>query len=481
MRCFRVGFVPSTEPSLAQSYRQGRPVSAPTSSLANERVDDPVDAHVRNPCGPDATGAPRDPTPGQAEDRNERLECQRVLGMRSGERDARQNRRRPEAEHRSQRGQEKSTKDELLVEVREEIGRSNPWIELGCMNCTWLHAGENAERRGGADASNDQAPDHDGPGHRKRNWPQPPQLDQHEPEDEARQSAQGGVKKDVRNENPHPLVGGPPEGLEDCVADPPRRPEPDSICSRCDHQECSLLDHGVAPVGSEIEVKVRFLHGASFSLISCEPCCRVRGLMRSAVLCLCLLAAPSLARGQVDSALAQSYFHEAAALCERDGGKLWGVSLCGPMVFADAATKTIATSQPAPEAPHPKGLGFLNAPVTWGGTRWSAYVWALVRGRDERERGVLFIHELFHRIQSELKLMAGAGETDHLDTLEGRYWMQLEWRALSRALTTSGETRAAAIRDALAFRRARRTEFPATGTNEAADEINEGLAEYTGV
>ena len=39
----------------------------------------------------------------------------------------------------------------------------------------------------------------------------------------------------------------------------------------------------------------------------------------------------------------------------------------------------------------------------------------------------------------------------------------------------------AAIRDALAFRRARRTAFPAAAPREAADEINEGLAEYTGV
>jgi hypothetical protein len=201
----------------------------------------------------------------------------------------------------------------------------------------------------------------------------------------------------------------------------------------------------------------------------------------AALLCLFLLAAPSLARGQVDSTLAQSYFKEAAALCERDGGKLWGVSLCGPMVFTDAATKTIATSQPAPDAPRPKELGFVNAPVTWGGNRWSAYMWAWIPPSDAQVRGVLFIHELFHRIQPELKLSAGMGENDHLDTLDGRYWMQLEWRALSRALTSSGAACAAAIRDALAFRRARRTAFPAAAPREAADEINEGLAEYTGV
>jgi len=201
----------------------------------------------------------------------------------------------------------------------------------------------------------------------------------------------------------------------------------------------------------------------------------------AALLCLCLLAIPSLVRGQVDSALAQSYFREATALCERDGGKLWGVSLCGPMVFADAATQTIATSQPAPDAPRPHGLGFLNAPVTWGGTRWSTYMWTWIPPSDAQERGVLFIHELFHRVQPDLKLMAGVAENDHLDTLDGRYWIQLEWRALSRALASSGAARAAAIGDALAFRRARQAEFPVAAKAEAADEIREGLAEYTGI
>ena len=204
--------------------------------------------------------------------------------------------------------------------------------------------------------------------------------------------------------------------------------------------------------------------------------------MRSAaLLCLCLLAVPSPARGQVDSTLAQSYFREAAALCERDGGKLWGISLCGPIVFTDAATRTIATSQPPPEGPRPMGLGFLNAPVTWGGSRWSAYMWAYISPLDAQERGVLLIHELFHRIQPELKLEAGVAENDHLDTVDGRYWIQLEWRALSRALTSSGVARTAAIRDALAFRHARQTKFPVAAKAEAADEIREGLAEYTGI
>lgn len=57
----------------------------------------------------------------------------------------------------------------------------------------------------------------------------------------------------------------------------------------------------------------------------------------------------------------------------------------------------------------------------------------------------------------------------------------MEWRALERALRTMGAARKAAIADALLFRAYRRSLFPESANNENALEINEGLAEYTGV
>jgi hypothetical protein len=95
--------------------------------------------------------------------------------------------------------------------------------------------------------------------------------------------------------------------------------------------------------------------------------------------------------------------------------------------------------------------------------------------------GYLLLHELFHRIQPQLGLLLPDTQNDHLDTIDGRYWMQLEWRALDAALRGSGSRRWDAVRDALAFRAARRAAFVRAAEDERIAEINEGLAEYTAI
>jgi hypothetical protein len=182
---------------------------------------------------------------------------------------------------------------------------------------------------------------------------------------------------------------------------------------------------------------------------------------------------------QVDQQRADLYFKEAAALCERDGGRLWGVSLCGPMVFADARTQTMATNQPPPAGERPRFLGFANAAIEWDGIRWATFVWDFMSD-NARQHGELMLHELFHRIQPQLKLMTQNGQNEHLDAADGRYWLQLEWRALAQALRSSGQARTGAVRDALAFRAMRRSLIAGAAENERLDEIREGLAQYTG-
>jgi hypothetical protein len=202
-----------------------------------------------------------------------------------------------------------------------------------------------------------------------------------------------------------------------------------------------------------------------------------RIMVRHAAMVILFFAIPSY--GQVDQQQAAGYFREVAALCEREGGRLWGVSLCGPLALVDAATQTIAANHAVPEAAAPAGFGFANFALDWGGTRWSTVVWRMIPA-DAHLRGQLFLHELFHRIQPQIGFQLRDGQNEHLDTLDGRYWLQLEWRALAKALGSAGDARNGAVRDALAFRAARRALAPGAAENERLIEINEGLAQYTG-
>ncbi len=200
----------------------------------------------------------------------------------------------------------------------------------------------------------------------------------------------------------------------------------------------------------------------------------------SVVLCLLAGAAPP-AVAQVDQQRAQEYFKEARALCERDAGRLWGVSLCGPIVIVDQATGTRATSQREPDGPPPRLQGLVDGPVSWGGSRWFSFPLYMLPEKDAEARQQVMLHGLFHRIQPELNLLTEDGLNEHLHTLEGRISIQLEWRALRRAVESSGSDRILAIADALAFRRERRLRFPGAADNERRDEIREGLASYTGI
>jgi hypothetical protein len=138
-------------------------------------------------------------------------------------------------------------------------------------------------------------------------------------------------------------------------------------------------------------------------------------------------AAPQ-AVAQVDQRRALEYFREAQTLCERDGGRLWGVSICAPMVIADMRTQTFATSQPAPDGDRPRMIGFVNAPVQWGGATWGAYMWDFLANATPRHRMEIVLHELFHGVQPQLGLVLPGKAPEHLDAVDGRYWLRLEWR-----------------------------------------------------
>ncbi len=209
-----------------------------------------------------------------------------------------------------------------------------------------------------------------------------------------------------------------------------------------------------------------------------------------ASLFLLLIAMPVVAQeSSVDVTLAAAYFEEARTLSSQDRGRLWGRPLYGPMMFANPQTREVVANEADAEGnlkPHggvftgrlPEATGIANTAVRWAGVEWTMIMWPLPRDRQDRAR--LMVHELFHRIQDELGLPGLNPANLHLDSRDGRIWLQLEWRALERALWETGAARRQAIADALTFRRFRRSLFKTAALEENQLEVNEGLAEYTG-
>lgn len=204
------------------------------------------------------------------------------------------------------------------------------------------------------------------------------------------------------------------------------------------------------------------------------------------------LASPAQDTPAFTPGAARALFDRADALCRREGGRLWGHSLCGPILVVEPGTRRVLASRADDEGRLHEENGVFagtlpadqNAAFTafdWAGVRWTQLLWPLPG--DDARQDVLLAHELFHRIQPQLPLPApGGADNAHLDTAEGRYLVQLEWRALAGALrATDAGARRQAIADALGFRAERYRRFPGADAAETALELNEGLAEYTGV
>ena len=134
---------------------------------------------------------------------------------------------------------------------------------------------------------------------------------------------------------------------------------------------------------------------------------------------------------------AQTYFSEAQSLCQADHGQLWGVSLCGPIMFVAPQNRSIVASQADAKGLLkaesgvfvgllPTDQNIANTAVEWADVYWTQMLWPLPS--EVRQRETLIAHELFHRIQNQLNLpKVEGGENAQLDTVDGRYYLQLEW------------------------------------------------------
>ena len=199
------------------------------------------------------------------------------------------------------------------------------------------------------------------------------------------------------------------------------------------------------------------------------------------------IAAPAQAqtRGQTPEAV----FAEARDACAADGGRLWGVDLCTPVLLVDPATRAIHTDRKGESdalqsdgalftGTLPGTVNIANTALDWDGVRWAMLMQPLPQ--DPVRRRALMGHERWHGVQEALGLPAHSPTPAHLDSEDGRVLMRLEWRALAAALGADTDAaRRQAVADSLAFRAARRA--LGSADDERALELNEGLAEYTGL
>src|ERR687891_289860 len=111
-------------------------------------------------------------------------------------------------------------------------------------------------------------------------------------------------------------------------------------------------------------------------------------------------------------------------------------------VFCTAVLAYVLTGHPPPDTPRPRLIGLLNGPIQWGDTMWAAMIWDTLAPKTPRAGGAMLVHESFHIVQQRLGLGVGTLSAEHLDSVDGRYWMRLEWRALARALREWGEASA---------------------------------------
>jgi hypothetical protein len=131
---------------------------------------------------------------------------------------------------------------------------------------------------------------------------------------------------------------------------------------------------------------------------------------------LLLFSATGVAAGaEPEAAQAVAAFEQARVLCEADGGRAWGVSLCGPMLIADPATRQVIANLDGVDAPLerdgavfrgqlPDAVPIANTAVRWNGRVWTMLVAPLPK--DEPGRSILLMHEAWHRIQDQIGLKA---------------------------------------------------------------------------
>lgn len=162
--------------------------------------------------------------------------------------------------------------------------------------------------------------------------------------------------------------------------------------------------------------------------------------------------------------------------------QLWNISLNAPIIIIDhLENKMYFTAiengevQPIKEEEWNNKVPLANSFFDYEGKRYVTIIHAALMNSPCEQRINLLSHEIFHTYQKALGIENQHSVNYHMDEVKGRALLQIEMKALQQAL--SGDL--SSLYDALYVRTYRQSIYP--NNNEDLYELNEGLAEYTGV
>ncbi len=193
-----------------------------------------------------------------------------------------------------------------------------------------------------------------------------------------------------------------------------------------------------------------------------------------------------------DRRFIEKTFTEIEDLCSQDGGKMWGINLNLPCMVVDGESRLIVANKPDRHGLlkqegkiftgiYPENKTIASSFTEFGGTKYAIVPYPFPF--PDAYLKVQLIHEIFHILQDSLELNPPHSlyNNAHLDELDARIYLRLEWEALEKAYESENdEHRLDHIKYALKFRNKRRSLYPDAKENENSMEIMEGIPEFTG-
>ena len=182
---------------------------------------------------------------------------------------------------------------------------------------------------------------------------------------------------------------------------------------------------------------------------------------------------------------------EEVRIAEERHADLWNMNMYGPVLLVNPTTRQTYSNFPdadgalKPDGPiytgHlPEAINIANTMVRWSGRTWAMVMLPLPPYKNDRVN--LLAHELFHVAQASPGFEGYSPDNSQLDDKNGRIYLRLELEALRKALeSTSTYDMKACLTDALTFRLYRYVLYAQAKVSENLLELNEGLAEYTGL